>query len=165
MDYILVEMFGIGEPGSLEPPGQEATTNVHNFLLVPVMLESLIVLGNFVLLDAFLYVLTFLPIRVVFSIFLLCVEVLKLVLGFIFRISPLCLLRDKAADLFGTSRLSNFSRLRFHRTNLYDLLRGLLLLLGTIALRQLDMSKVRSGLYSKKAERSVYFASAAIELM
>eukprot|EP01035_Chromulina_nebulosa_P006836 gene6836-9229_t len=124
MDYILVEMFGIGEPGSLEPPGQEATTNVHNFLLVPLMLESLIILGNFVLLDAFLYVLTFLPIRVVFSIFLLCVEVVKFLLGFVFFVSPLRLLGigDKAAGFFGP-----WGRLRFHRTNLYDLLRGLLL--------------------------------------
>ena len=139
MDYILVEMFGIGEPGSLEPPGQEATTNVHNFLLVPLMLESLIVLGNFVLLDAFLYVLTFLPIRVVFSVLLLCVEVLKFLLGFVFRVFPLrLLLGDKAAVFLGPP----WGRLRFHRTNLYDLLRGLLLLLGTAALRQLDMSKV-----------------------
>lgn len=142
MDYMLVEMLGIGEPGSLEPPGQEATTNVHNFLLVPLMLESLIILGNFVLLDAFLYVLTFLPIRVVFSLFLLCVEVVKAVLGVIFCVPPLCWLRDKAAASLGP--WTKLGRLRFHRTNLYDLLRGLLLLLGTVALRQLDMSKVRS---------------------
>lgn len=135
-DYILVEMFGIGTPGTLEPPGQEATVNVHNFLLVPFMLERLIILGNVVSLDAFLYVLTFLPIRVLFSTILLLIDSGRLLNNVLYSLSPKILLSGNIFDHFSTIKF------RFHRTNLYDLMRGLLLLQGYIALRQLDMSKV-----------------------
>jgi hypothetical protein len=127
-------MFGIGEPGTLEPPGQEATTHVQNFLLVPLMLEKLVSFGIFVLLDAFLYVLTFLPIRVVFSFLLLMVEIFSFIWNSLLHIPLLASSKDK--------KQMHSRGVRFHRTHLYDLMRGMLLLLGYLSLLLLDMSKV-----------------------
>lgn len=128
-------MFGIGEPGTLEPPGQEATSHVQNFLLVPLMLEKLVFFGIFVLLDAFLYVLTFLPIRVVFSFFLMMVEILSFAWISLLHVPFLLGFTNKPLHMPSRG-------IRFHRTHLYDLMRGMLLIFGYYSLLLLDMSKV-----------------------
>lgn len=115
-------MLGIGEPGHLDPPQNQ---NIMNFLHVPFQLESLLTLGCIVCLDAFLYVVTYLPIRVFFSIFLLVGEILS---------------RVTMQWIEGGKKRAGKSM--FHRTQLYDLMRGLLMLIGVVALRQINMSQV-----------------------
>ena len=131
--YLRVEMFGIGEPGTLEPPNQE---HIENFFLVPLHLESLIFLGFFICVDAFLYVITYLPIRVAFSLILLVQSVynhihtsyLSVVLPFIFPPAKAAIQLPNA--------------LRFHRTQTYDIMRGAMFFVGCVALRQINMSQV-----------------------
>ena len=129
-DYLRVEMFGVGEPGNLEPPSKE---HLQNFFLVPLYLEGLVFLGFFICMDAFLYVITYLPIRVMFSLYLFIVECytysLKFGLGGIIN-----------TLLF--SETNQKRRLRFHRTHTYDLMRGAMFAVGCIALRQVNMSQV-----------------------
>jgi len=119
-DYLRVEMLGIGEPGTLEPPSE---SHIRNFFMVPLYLEGLIVLGFFICLDAFLYVITYLPIRVMFSIYLL--------------------LSNISTQFLGGKGVANGKALFvFHRTHTYDLLRGGMFLLGCLALRQINMSHI-----------------------
>jgi hypothetical protein len=130
--YLRVEMFGIGQPGTLEPPNQ---AHIENFFLVPYNLESLIFLGFFICLDAFLYVITYLPIRVVFSLYLLvlscydyiCTTYLSPVLPFLFPVAK---------------STSYQNEVRFHRTQTYDIMRGAMFTVGCFALRQINMSQV-----------------------
>lgn len=126
LSYLKIEMFGIGEPGDLEPPGNE---NIINFLQVPYELEQLLALGFFICLDAFLYVLTYLPIRVLFSCFLLIHEVTRSFFQYALGLD--------LAFVFG----SKSNRLRFHRTQGYDLMRGAMMLITTFALRHVNMSQ------------------------
>jgi hypothetical protein len=119
LNYLKVEVLGIGEPGQMDPPHNE---NIMNFLNVPWQLECLLMFGCVICLDAFLYVITYLPIRVIFSIFLFMVEGLKQVKKIIFKESSY--------------------RSMFHRTQVYDLMRGLMLLIGVLVLRQINMSQV-----------------------
>lgn len=128
-DYLRVEMFGIGEPGTLEPPNQ---AHIQNFFLVPMNLESLIFLGFFVCLDAFLYVITYLPIRVVFSLFLLGAKLQS----YVFNVQ----LGSILPYLFPRSK--DQSPLTFHRTQGYDIMRGAMFVVGCIALRQINMSQI-----------------------
>ena len=120
-NYLRVEMFGIGEPGTLEPPNQ---AHIQNFFMVPMNLESLMCLGFFICLDAFLYVITYLPIRVVFSLFLLCTRLLGNILPFLFPPS-------KSA-----------STVTYHRTQTYDIMRGAMFVVGCVALRQIYLSQI-----------------------
>lgn len=133
-NYLRVEMFGIGEPGTLEPPNQ---AHIENFFLVPLNLESLIFLGFFICLDAFLYVITYLPIRVVFSTYLLVVHCNKYICS--------AYLSHMLPFLFPTSKDTSTSfgaRIGFHRTQGYDIMRGLMFVVGCITLRQINMSQV-----------------------
>lgn len=133
-NYLRVEMFGIGEPGTLEPPNQE---HIENFFLVPLNLESLIFLGFFICLDAFLYVITYLPIRVIFSIYLLLVHCYQYICAaYLSKILPF---------LFPTRKSGTHSsgrKIGFHRTQGYDIMRGLMFAVGCVTLRQINMSQV-----------------------
>jgi hypothetical protein len=121
---------GIGEPGHLEP---DAVGNLRNFLAVPFKLERLICFGWFICLDAFLYVITFLPIRVAYSFVMLLHELALTVAGHIAQVASL-----GAVD---GSKLGGKMRGCFHRSHLYDLMRGALLLIGCSTLQLLNMSR------------------------
>lgn len=119
INYLKIEMLGIGEPGNLDPP---QTENIMNFLNVPFQLESLLIFGCALSLDAFLYVITYLPIRVLFSLCLLVCESVRRILRMLFS--------------------TEASQSIFHRTQAYDLMRGMMLVIGVLALRQINMSQV-----------------------
>lgn len=115
--YLHSEIFGIGEPGHLEP---DAVGNISNFLHVPYKVEELIEFGFFICLDSFLFVLTILPIRLVYSLVLLAHDAILLAMN-------------------GFQALE--SRV-FHRTHAYDVMRGMALLFGCYTLHWLNMSIV-----------------------
>ena len=131
--YLMTEMLGIGEAGHLLPT---AVGNMQNFLTVPSRVEMFIVFGFFICLDAFLYVMTFLPIRVAYSLYLLFCESLGLLTSFAqiggseIKISPEG--RRRGMVLRGS----------FHRSHLYDLMRGAFMILSCYVLMQLNMSRV-----------------------
>lgn len=124
--YCKREMLGIGEPGHLDA---ESVEHIQNFLSIPSKLESLLCFGFFICLDAFLFVLTFLPVRTIFSLYLLAKE---------FYHSH----ARRPVQTWKIKFLIQDSGIFFHRSNLYDLLRGLLLLFGCLSLQWLDMSRV-----------------------
>lgn len=132
-DYLRVEMFGIGEPGTLEPPSK---AHIQNFFLVPFYLESLLFLGFFICLDAFLYVITYLPIRIFFSLYLLLVECYSFITKTLLSIPLLSI------QWIGGHAKIPATTFSFHRTHLYDLMRGAMFAIGCVALRQIDMSQV-----------------------
>ena len=117
--YIFSELLGLCEPASVE---QKAVDSIENFLAVPIHLESFISFGWVVCLDAFLYVLTFLPIRFIFALFLLSKRGIE---------------RITAKRYF-----EKVSLMQIHRTHVYDLMRGVLLVAGFSTLSFLNMSRV-----------------------
>lgn len=123
-NHLTREMFGWGEPGSLKPPGKE---NIMNFLVVPYELECFLFLGLLMCLDAFLYVLTFLPLRVVLALCSLVQEI------------PLSLLNVILGEQL-CQRLRIFPR--FHRTQGFDLMRGAMLFTSVLVLQRINMSQV-----------------------
>ena len=131
--YLLTEMLGIGEAGHLQPA---AVGNMQNFLTVPSKVEKFIVFGFFICVDAFLYVITFLPIRVAYSLYLLTLETFG-VLAFMTMKSPL----EVKAFSEGGNRGTSLKGL-FHRSHLYDLMRGAFMVLSCYVLMQLNMSRV-----------------------
>jgi hypothetical protein len=120
-------MFGWGEPGSLKPPGKE---NIVNFLQVPYQLECFLMLGLFMCLDAFLYIFTFLPLRVVIGALSLLQELPSYIL---------CLFLDKSYVDSVYARLSILPR--FHRTQGFDLMRAAMLCIAVVALYRINMSQ------------------------
>eukprot|EP00752_Nemacystus_decipiens_P006564 g5910.t2 len=62
LGYLRVEVFGAEDHGVVDT---QANRTVRNFLTVPRQLERLLLFGMLVCLDTFLYVTTFLPIRIV----------------------------------------------------------------------------------------------------
>lgn len=133
-DYIRAEMFGIGEPGNLSP-SKAVNASVNNFFLVPLQLEKLLALGMIISLDTFLYVLTFLPIRVAFSLLLVVKECIGYFIPWLITDSPS---HKKGPN--SKARVQKSARL--HRTNLYDLLRGSILYLGYWTLCKINMSQL-----------------------
>ena len=131
--YLKTEMLGIGEAGHLQPT---AVGNMQNFLTVPSKVEKFVIFGFFICLDAFLYVITFLPIRVAYSLYLLTCEALGIISFFILK-SPIEV--RIASD--GSKRGMNLKGL-FHRSHLYDLMRGAFMVLSCYVLMQLNMSRV-----------------------
>jgi hypothetical protein len=114
--YLHSEVFGAWQPGHLEP---DAARDIHNFLHVPYKVEELIQFGFFICLDSFLFVLTILPLRVLYSLCLALLDVVDFTVhGFILKVH------------------------RFHRTHAYDTMRGALLVLGCSALHLLNMSRI-----------------------
>jgi Eukaryotic membrane protein family len=131
--YLLTEMLGIGEAGHLQPT---AVGNMQNFLTVPSKVEKFIIFGFFICLDAFLYVITFLPIRVCYSLYLLASEALG-VFSFLRLNSPL----EVKLSSDSVKRGSGLQGL-FHRSHLYDLMRGSFMVLSCYVLMQLNMSRM-----------------------
>eukprot|EP01033_Poteriospumella_lacustris_P002567 gene2567-1864_t len=124
-NHLSREMFGWGEPGSLKPPGKE---NIVNFLYVPYQLECFLLLGLLMCLDAFLYIFTFLPLRVVLGVCSLLQEL------------PVYTLRLLGgADVAEAYALRLFPR--FHRTQGFDLMRAAMLCIGVAALQRINMSQ------------------------
>ena len=117
LKFLHSEIFGIGEPGHLEP---DAVGNISNFLHVPYKVEELIEFGFFICLDSFLFVLTILPIRLVYSLVLLAQD----------------------ATLFVLNGFRHLESRTFHRTHAYDVMRGMALLFGCYTLHWLNMSIV-----------------------
>jgi len=118
--YLRVEMFGVQDNPSV---GDAAPKQIGNFLSVPFSLESFLRLGVTLCLDVFLYVLTFMPVRVVYALTMLLLESIS------------------AAGCLAAGRLSSRARY-FHRTHAFDIMRGLILVMGCAALSVLDMSRV-----------------------
>ena len=137
--YLMTEMLGIGEAGHLQPT---AVGNMQNFLTVPSKVEMFIVFGFFICLDAFLYVMTFLPIRVAYSLYLLFCESLGILTSFA-QIDGSG--TGTGTEMKGSSegrRRGMALRGHFHRSHLYDLMRGAFMLLSCYVLMQLNMSRV-----------------------
>ena len=130
--YLMTEMLGIGEAGHLLPA---AVGHMENFLTVPSKVEAFVGFGFFICFDAFLNVITFLPIRVVYSSGLLLCEMLGFIIGLIsiFEI-----------PLFHTLRKKMKIKLKgyFHKSHLYDLMRGTFVVLSCYFLLRLNMSRV-----------------------
>lgn len=100
---------------------KDADSIIENFVRVPIKMESFMFLGFFICLDVFLHTLTFLPIRCILSFYLLGNDLINYV----------------------SMNASNVSKsYQFHRNNLYDLMKGLLLVGGCIILCFLDMSRL-----------------------
>lgn len=110
MGYMRVEIFGAEDHGVVDA---QANRTVKNFLTVPRQLEKLLLFGMLVCLDTFLYVTTFLPIRIVIGI---VSSLFSLVTG---RIRP-----------------------RVNRPLLYDWMRGATIMAGLFCLQFLEMSRV-----------------------
>jgi len=89
--------------------------NLLNFISVPHRLEPLLAFGFLVSVDCFLYVITFLPIKVAIAIAALCLTVLQRVTNNVVTCPPY---------------------LRFHRRNLYDLIRGILIVISCSVLQR-----------------------------
>lgn len=116
--YIFAGIYSSSMETSLDE--KDADHVIENFTNVPVQLEKFFLLGFFICLDVFLYALTFLPIRCVSSIYLLWNDFMSFI----------------SIDLKGSKSY------KFHRNNLYDLMKGLLLIGGCIILCFLDMSRL-----------------------
>jgi hypothetical protein len=131
-EYLKVEMFGIGEPGSIEPLAKES---IQNFFFVPVMLESYIIFGIFSCFDSLLYVITYLPIRFAFSTYLLLIEICKHIFKLFVSMATMKKVNSK-------SKFKRYNIFHFHRTHTYDLMRGVMMIMGSVVLRQINMSRV-----------------------
>jgi hypothetical protein len=70
MSYLWLEVFGAQEYYEKEEVTSKADTIVHNFLGVPLKLETCLAFGLVLSVDSFLYAVTFLPMRVIYSAFL-----------------------------------------------------------------------------------------------
>ncbi len=127
-----------------------AVDNIKNFLSVPLQIESFVGLGFVLCIDAYLYILTFLPIRVIFSFIMLAFECINYVI-------PIAPFRSKASSNAGASdkksaptQLSSKKKVMknkvngtfFHRIQAYDIIRGALVLIGFYSLQLLNMSRV-----------------------
>jgi len=90
--------------------------DVFNFIRVPLEVEKLLIFGFFLCCDSLLFMLVYLPLRVVRAAFLLvCTLVLPSKYG---------------------------SKFKFHRTQLYDLLRASIIAIAFYALLQVHMSRI-----------------------
>lgn len=129
-----------------------AVDNIKNFLSVPLQIESFVGLGFVLCIDAYLYILTFLPIRVIFSFMMLALECIN-------RVVPMAPFRSKVSSTTGTSDKkggastthtkekkrnvsNNVNGIFFHRIQAYDIIRGALVLIGFYSLQLLNMSRV-----------------------
>eukprot|EP01031_Cornospumella_fuschlensis_P030725 gene30725-37125_t len=133
-EYVRTEMFGVGPPGQFTPHVRE--DSVQNFLTVPIHLEQLLALGWFMSLDAFLYVFTFLPLRVAYSLVCLYIHIHQYV--------HWCVLRVLGGNGVYGSGFGGSSSVwfTFHRTQFYDLMRGAMVLIGFVVLSHINMSQV-----------------------
>lgn len=122
-EHLTREMFGWGKPGNFNPPAKE---NITNFLLVPYELECFLTLGLCVCIDSFLYMLSFLPLRVFLGFVSLLQELVLIAFQRVFHVK------------FGV----DVGLLpRFHRTQAFDLMRGLMLIIAILILRLFRLSE------------------------
>jgi len=119
--YMASEILGMVESNNYD---SDAVVKIQNFLGVPFMVERLIFLGLFACLDSFLYVMTYLPIRVIIA----CSTILWNVITLL--------------PIPFTTKSGNAATSGIMRTQQYDLIRGLLFLIGCYALRLLNMRRV-----------------------
>lgn len=112
--FLLVEILGIGDAGPSEPTAVES---MDNFLNVPAKFEQLMTFGVCVCVDVFLYMITYLPIRVVYAALLLCYDAIRW-------------------------RINKPGLAKFHRMHGYDLMRGLLIFIATYILNLFHMSRI-----------------------
>ena len=132
--YLKVEMFGVGEAGNGERRGSD---NITNFLTVPFKIERMVIFGFFVCMDAFSYTLTYLPVRLFYSLYLLCKEIMTFLL--------LPLLKRWGIikySLVGQNAANAANNRFFHRTHAYDLIVGSLMIIGVSSLQMLNMGRV-----------------------
>ena len=136
LKYLQVEMFGVGESEKSE---RRSPDTISNFLAVPFKIERMVWFGFFVCFDAFWYTVTYLPIRVVYSLYVLIKE---LVLVQLVVLLP-GLFWFPGALLKGPGLLKVASPSRyFHRTHAYDLMVGALMWLAVSSLQMLNMGRV-----------------------
>lgn len=107
--------------------------NMINFISVPIKFERFIIFGSIVCMDGYLYILTYLPLRVLIAIVLFVCEVIyQFLFVFIIKIIDFIKIDDdnkpyKAGDSIKMKRRHFFAF--FHRNNGYDLLRLLFILI------------------------------------
>jgi len=133
--FLLAEILGIGDPGHLEP---NAVEYIDNFLNVPFQLEKLIFFGVFVALDSFLYVITYLPVRFILATLILLDECMHWFIG----LRPLAYLSGTVYHSNAAPTSPKRRTFDFPTTRQYDLMRGLLLVIGCYVLHLLNMSRV-----------------------
>lgn len=118
----------------IEPANKEnnplLTDNVFNFARVPIQLEQVLFHGFFMCLDSLLFMVTYLPIRVVRALVLLAYTTAV----------NLRKLHDKKSP--SPRGVKTYAPLLFHRTQLYDLIRGVTLVIALYALLQVEMSQI-----------------------
>ncbi|CAM9590135.1 unnamed protein product [Chrysoparadoxa australica] len=108
LDYVQVEVLGAEDHGTVDPAANKAVTN---FLSVPRQLERLLLFGLLVCADTFLYVTTFLPMRIVLGAF-----------------------------CCGMAWLRGDRRQSYRITWLYDCMRGLMMVIAVCGLQWVPMS-------------------------
>ncbi len=143
--FLTSEMFGIGQPSTGEKQGTE---NIQNFLRVPVLLESLIGFGFLVCFDSFIYVFTYLPLRCLYAVILLVLDLaadlttpaLRIQLGPLLLMSPR--LRSGNSSGEGGGPAARAEERLFTTSHAYDLMRGAIIVLASTLLQMLNMSRV-----------------------
>ena len=137
--FLASEMFGLGQPSTGEKQGTE---NIQNFLRVPLLLESLIGFGFLVCFDSFVYVFTYLPLRCLYAVLLLAVDLVADLASPALRahLAPVLVVSPKRGEAPGMSRADD-ARL-FTTSHAYDLMRGVIIVLASTALQMLNMSRV-----------------------
>jgi hypothetical protein len=136
--FLASEMFGIGQPSTGEKQGTE---NIQNFLRVPLLLESLIGFGFLVCFDSFIYVFTYLPLRCLYAVLLLVLDVVADLTSPALRtrLAPVLITSPKRG---GPGPLDSVDGRLFTTSHAYDLMRGSIIVLASTALQMLNMSRV-----------------------
>ena len=129
--FLKIEILGIGEFGNAQA---EAVEKIDNFFSVPWKFEMMILFGCCAALDSFIYMITYLPIRFVYSFLLLCLEIITRT----FRLGGSWVLSFNDSNNDGLKSRNIF----FHRAHAYDLIRGVLLFVSVCVVSLLDMSQV-----------------------
>ena len=118
----------------IEPATKEnnplLTDDVFNFARVPIQLEQILFHGFFMCLDSLLFMVTYLPIRVVRAVVLLV---------YTGTVNMWKLHNKKTGSPKGVKTIP---ALLFHRMQLYDLIRGVTLMIALYALLQVQMSQI-----------------------
>ena len=118
--YVYNEIFGVKD-NPLSSNSETANKKIENFLSVPFSLECLIWFGFAICMDAFLYLFTFLPIRVVVKVCTSMFEFIRSILG------------------LSTPQQSN-SNSSIDTQHMYDLLCVIVIIIACIVLQFFDMS-------------------------
>ena len=120
--YLRVEILGLDE--GAHKLDDEAVESVANFVVVPGKVERVILYGVWVCIDSFLFVLTFLPIRCLAAVTLLQLSAIK---------------SWTSMSKQSTNRSYTTSSLVLHASYRFDLMRGVLLVIGSLSLYHMNM--------------------------